>query len=68
MEAILAIFRGEATLAGAPAQQFETTTTLAADTGDTSDTGEALPATTLPTVAAEENTVGVAPDRANLCD
>jgi LCP family protein required for cell wall assembly len=69
MEAILAIFRGEATLASAPEQEFETTTTVAGDSSDEStpveDTG---PTTTLPTVAAEENTVGIAPDRSNLCD
>lgn len=82
MRAILAVFKGEATLASAPAQEFETTTTLAGgttattgppstvadDTGDGTGDDAVAPGTTLPVVAAEENAVGVAPDRAITCD
>jgi LCP family protein required for cell wall assembly len=84
MQAILAVFRGEATLASAPQQEFSTTTTIAHDTTTTSTTtsttsttpggskgsssAAATPTTTLPVVAAEENNVGVAPDRSVTCD
>jgi LCP family protein required for cell wall assembly len=87
MQAILAIFRGEATLASAPEQQLATTTTIAGEaappatepTGDQSVSAEASlsadatspdPAagTTLPAVSAEENNVGIAPDRSVTCD
>jgi LCP family protein required for cell wall assembly len=77
MQAILAVFRGEATLASAPEQEFATTTTLAGDTTVTTTTvpeagesssAEATPDTTLPVVSAEENNVGVAPDRSVTCD
>jgi LCP family protein required for cell wall assembly len=85
MEAILAIFRGEATLASAPEQVFEASTTDAreADTtppesttttaapessSDSEATAEDGPTTTLPVVVAEENAVGVAPDRTVTCD
>ncbi|HZB43486.1 MAG TPA: LCP family protein, partial [Ilumatobacter sp.] len=73
MQAILAVFRGEAALASAPDQQLATTTTIAAGT-TTTPTGAPATAegstasTTLPVVAAEENNVGVAPDRAVTCD
>jgi LCP family protein required for cell wall assembly len=87
MKAILAVFRGEATLANAPAQEFETgpgaatttpgTTTTstsiaptsvpADETSEVSAPDESVPATTLPAVAAEENEVGVAPDRSVVC-
>jgi LCP family protein required for cell wall assembly len=94
MQAILKIFRGEATLAEAPEQVFETTTTIARpagtlaieDSGSTSDdspadstdtaqddestssTASTAPATTLPTVEVEDNSVGIAPDPAIRCD
>ena len=80
MQAILAVFRGEATLASAPEQEFATTTTIARDTSTTSTTSttpagsdanssaDATPTTTLPVVSAEENNVGVAPDRSVSCD
>ena len=38
MQAILAVFRGEATLSSAPEQEFATTTTTARDTSTTSTT------------------------------
>lgn len=60
MKAILAIFRGEATLAAAPDQVFEgTATTVAVQT--TSDAP-------MPTVIAEENVTGVTPDEATACN
>ncbi len=77
MRAILKVFRGEATLASAPEQVLETTTTGAPDTSSTSTTtpqtdesssADATPGTTLPVVSAEENNVGVAPDRSVTCD
>ena len=80
MQAILAVFRGEATLSSAPEQEFATTTTTARDTSTTSTTSttpagsdasssaDATPTTTLPVVSAEENNVGVAPDRSVSCD
>ena len=83
MQAILAVFRGEATLASAPEQEFATTTTIARDTSTTSSTSttsttpagsdasssaDATPTTTLPVVSVEENNVGVAPDRSVSCD
>jgi LCP family protein required for cell wall assembly len=78
MQAILAIFRGEATLASAPDQSLGTTTTEptgATTTSTTSttsttttvpgDPGTTVPGadTTLPTVAPTENPLGVVPDR-----
>jgi LCP family protein required for cell wall assembly len=80
MKAILAVFRGEATLASAPEQEFApentttlpaTTTTLATTTTaerDTDGSADDPPASTLPQVEAEENTVGIAPDRNVTCD
>ena len=77
MQAILAVFRGEATLASAPEQEFAATTTISPDTAAPATTApaeaeessaDATPGTTLPVVAAEENNVGVAPDRAVTCD
>jgi LCP family protein required for cell wall assembly len=81
MQAILKIFRGEATLASAPDQDIDVTPTATtavpggdSDTdaqddtedGDTGiDTGETDP--TLPTVSATENTLGAAPDRNVSC-
>jgi LCP family protein required for cell wall assembly len=77
MQAILKVFRGEATLASAPEQVFQTTTTGApaatatsttAPATEESSSAEATPGTTLPVVSAEENNVGVAPDRTVTCD
>ena len=83
MKAILAVFRGEATLASAPTQEFEpehTTTTAGTTTtsttpGTTSGTVDPQPdaddsptTTALPQVEADENVVGVAPDRNIVCD
>jgi LCP family protein required for cell wall assembly len=77
MQAILAVFRGEAALASAPEQEFATTTTLASATAPPPtappttvelSADAATPTTTLPVVAAEENNVGVAPDRSVTCD
>ena len=73
MQAILQIFKGEAPLAGAPEQVFETTTTVA--TGDTTDstdvaTGDTAPESTAPvaTVAGpEENVKGIVPDKSVSC-
>ena len=94
MQAILAVFRGEATLGGAPDQVFSSTTTstsivegsediaapadsvapdaTAAEPTDDVEpapetTPEVVPATTLPTVEADQNTVGVVPDSSVSC-
>src|SRR6056297_3629641 len=82
MQAILAIFRGLATLADAPEQVFDTTvpaTTLAPTTGDSDGTGGSTgddrdapagtppSATTLPQLEAEENIFGVVPDENVTC-
>ncbi len=69
MKAILAIFRGEAPLAGAPAQVFETTTTAA---GATTTTGKpSSTTTTTPTVdtvpGPEENAKGIVPPKDVQC-
>lgn len=83
MSAILSVFRGEAMLAEAPDQVFETTTTTIAATTSTTTTtttpaeatettapedGDANAATTLPVIEAEENTVGIVPDRDAVCN
>jgi LCP family protein required for cell wall assembly len=67
MQAILAVFRGEAQLADAPEQVFESTTSAAQRPGVT--TGDSVPAsaTTVPTVVAEENTLGISPPRDVTC-
>lgn len=78
MKAILAVFRGEATLASAPEQDSSSgdadtaaststavTTTAPADAP--SSTGGPT-ATTVPQVTVEENVIGVAPDRDAVCD
>lgn len=79
MQAILAIFRGLATLAGAPEQVFDTTTvptTVAPDAGssggsggggDDAPVGSSPSPTTLPEVEAEENIFGVVPDENVTC-
>jgi LCP family protein required for cell wall assembly len=80
MQAILSVFQGDAMLAEAPDQVFETTTTLgsattttlADDAGDERTTATTGPATvtttTLPVIEAEENTVGIVPDRNAVCN
>ena len=84
MQAILAVFRGEATIASAPEQVFESPTTLPVpDTetpvttigdgdldadADEDDDGDDGSSTTLPAVEAESNTVGVVPDPDLVCD
>ncbi len=77
MKAILAVFRGEASLASAPEQQFDSantttssvvTTTTAPSDEDVSGDGPGIsPTTTLPQVEADENTVGISPDRNVTC-
>ena len=78
MRAVFAVFRGDATLADAPEQVFETTTTTASAGGDGSipettldspveiaeppTTSEAVPFETLPIVEAEANNKGIFPD------
>lgn len=87
MQAILSVFSGQARLADAPDQVFETTTTapsgttLPPTTEPTGDEGSAdessddvttTTATTttspLPVIEAEENTVGIVPDRTSVCN
>jgi LCP family protein required for cell wall assembly len=85
MQAILKVFRGEATLAAAPDQAFDSTTSApqrpgttttttvdgagtrdaAGSPGDTPIVGGAT--TTLPTIVADENVLGVAPPRDVRC-
>jgi LCP family protein required for cell wall assembly len=73
MQSVLSVFRGDATLADAPEQVFETTTTSvktsdAGTTLDTStDTVEAVPFNTIPVVKAEDNNKGVFPEANIAC-
>ena len=75
MQAILSVFRGEATIASAPEQVFESTTTLpvpsdegdGADEDDETSTDDDATSTTLPAVEAESNTVGIVPDPTITC-
>jgi len=75
MQAILSVFRGEATLAEIPDQVFETTTvppgpetTSPAPSGTAEPTPTAPPtATTLPSVTADQNVFGVVPDKNVTC-
>ena len=79
MQAVLAVFRGEATLADAPEQVLgdgsEPVGTVPTDTtpSGTSQSASAPPATsdvtgtTLPTVEAEENVFGIVPDASISC-
>lgn len=88
MQAILSVFSGEARLADAPDQVFETTTTAPArttttlgdeagdddasddasdDAGD-DDSTDVAATTTLPVIEAEENNVGIVPDRSVVCN
>jgi LCP family protein required for cell wall assembly len=64
MQAILAVFRGEATLASAPDQEFEPSVAIS-PSGDPDGQNEA--AATLPEVEADENIIGIAPDRDVRC-
>jgi LCP family protein required for cell wall assembly len=82
MQAVLAVFRGEATLGDAPVQVLGTTPDTAATTpssesppttGPAVDPGagttvpEPAPATTLPSVQPDENLFGVVPDKNVSC-
>jgi len=72
MAAILAVFRGEATLADAPEQVFDPTPTTVARPGETTTSLEpgTDPSPTigpLPEVSPQENLVGVAPPRDVRC-
>jgi LCP family protein required for cell wall assembly len=79
MQAILAVFRGEATLGDAPAQVFDTTTTPPSDAptstnaegsdtaASTPDVVEPAPGTTLPSVQPDENLFGIVPDKNVTC-
>jgi hypothetical protein len=78
MQAILAVFRGEATLGNAPVQVIvpgtdatDVPTSTQAPTGDPGTapgtTGEPVPATTLPSVQADENQFGIVPDKNVSC-
>lgn len=81
MQAILAVFRGEALIASAPEQTdgddadttTVTTTSIAddaddADTDESDDTGDEATATTVPTVETEEIVSGVVPPRELTCN
>ncbi|NNE11675.1 MAG: LCP family protein [Ilumatobacter sp.] len=98
MQAILTVFRGQATLAEAPDQVFASTTTspprrsttttsttttlvveapdddAASSDDDSADvttpatTARTTTTTTLPVIEAEENTVGIVPDRNAVCN
>ncbi len=69
MTAILSVFKGEAMLGEAPDQVFETTTSVADQaTPTTRPDGPVRSSTTLPVIVAEENTVGIVPDRDSICD
>ena len=74
MQAILAVFRGHATLAEAPEQVFATTvpdsattTSVATTAPATAGTGPATTSAPLPTVVAEINTEGISPDPLATC-
>ncbi len=78
MQAVLAMFRGETSLADAPIQVIEPGTdttdvgtdaqppTYDPDAGPDTST-EPAPATTLPNVQAEENLFGIVPDKNVSC-
>ena len=79
MQAILSVFRGEATIASAPEQTIGTTTLPASPTTTTPPSTEAPPPdappageapavdTTLPAVEVTENPLGAAPPRDVVC-
>jgi LCP family protein required for cell wall assembly len=73
MQAILAVFRGQATLADLPAQVFDTAAPTVTDTTATEippptaePPGAGTP-DTVPAVVADENTFGVVPDKNVTC-
>lgn len=72
MQAILSVFRGEAMLGDAPVQEFDDENTTTTGTSTTivaaSDDERDGTATTLPSVDADENVVGVAPSRDDTCN
>ena len=78
MKAILSVFAGQASIAEAPEQVFETdpdastTTTSSTTTTTTTVPDEGVggdgATTTVPQVEVEENVVGIVPDRALVCD
>ena len=76
MQAILSVFRGEATLGEIPDQVFETTTPPSTDAAPPTDDGSGTvghrrsrppTATTLPQVLADENIFGIVPDKNISC-
>jgi LCP family protein required for cell wall assembly len=75
MQAILAVFRGEATLAAAPEQVLPPSGSTGSSAGGTSGaptarpttTTPTAPGTTLPTVDAEQNPFGIVPDENITC-
>jgi LCP family protein required for cell wall assembly len=73
MQAILAVFRGEAALADIPVQVFDTTAPTGPDmpttTSPPTSPGSTMPptATTLPSVVADQNVYGVVPDKNTTC-
>jgi LCP family protein required for cell wall assembly len=74
MQAILSVFRGEASLAAAPDQQIDTGGTEATrpgqpttTVGSASSTTTVAPTDTLPSVVAEDNTLGISPPRDISC-
>jgi LCP family protein required for cell wall assembly len=72
MQAILSVFRGEATLAEIPDQVFETTTVppgpdTTAPPATNGSPSTAPPTATVPSVTADENIFGVVPDKNVTC-
>jgi LCP family protein required for cell wall assembly len=76
MQAILKIFKGETSLAAAPEQVFETTTTVGTPGSDTTDGGDAPETTEAPTTTVspappvtdpEENVKGIVPPKDVQC-
>jgi len=75
MQAILSVFSGEATLADAPDQVFETITTTPPGGATTTtapvedeDGGDDTTADTVPEIVVDENVVGIVPDRSVICN
>lgn len=72
MQKILAVFRGEATLADAPEQVFESTTVAPIDdttttVADDTDVTDPSTGSTLPSVVADQNSKGIYPDPNASC-
>lgn len=74
MQAILSVFRGEATLTEIPDQVFETTVPPVTDVPPSTQTTlepppveGTEPSATLPSVVADQNVFGVVPDKAVTC-